>query len=236
MDVKSPLYIQIADLLRDKIEKGIFTVGETIPSERELTETYGVNRMTVRKAVSLLVEEGLLIRKQGRGTFVNHPKINTTLDTIQGMGRFLNDMGIQSSTKLLYSGKRKARYKFSKMFHLNPEDSVFQVIRLRLGDGEPFVLEYIYTPYCLIDNIERYDFSTYSIFDIFTEQHKWVQSTEKVLSIIKIHNPQAALLNMMEDEFAFMMEERTYDQSENVVLYTKSYSSSKRFKFLTTML
>ena len=65
-----PLYYQLENVLREKITSGTFTGGERLPTEIELIEQYGVSRITVRQALSALAEEGLIDRKQGRGTFV----------------------------------------------------------------------------------------------------------------------------------------------------------------------
>ena len=91
---QQPLYRQIAELLREKIEKGEYQFGQFIPSERELSAKYGVNRLTLRKAIALLVNEGLLIPKPGKGTYVNRPKIDSAFDTIQSTTPFLLDMGL----------------------------------------------------------------------------------------------------------------------------------------------
>ena len=68
MDYRMPLYIQLQDIITKKIEEQVFLPGEKIPSERELAETYGVNRMTAKRAVNQLVEKGYLYRVQGSGT------------------------------------------------------------------------------------------------------------------------------------------------------------------------
>ena len=71
----TPLYIQIAEGLLDRIESGQVSPGDRLPSERELSQMLGVNRMTLRRALELLESQGLLIRRQGDGTYVAEPKI-----------------------------------------------------------------------------------------------------------------------------------------------------------------
>jgi GntR family transcriptional regulator len=69
----TPLYIQLAEILRGQIESGRLADGEPIPSETYLQQEHGVSRVTVRKAVALLRDEGLVYTIQARGTFVRHP-------------------------------------------------------------------------------------------------------------------------------------------------------------------
>ena len=70
MDYRMPIYIQLQDIIVKKIEEKKYLPGEAIPSERKMAEMYGVNRMTVKRAVSKLVEKGYLERKPGSGTYV----------------------------------------------------------------------------------------------------------------------------------------------------------------------
>ena len=112
--ISQPIYVQIADTIRRKVELGVYAYGSRLPTEREFSENFGVNRITVRKALKLLVDEGLLISSQGRGTFVSQPKISSGMDTIQGTSSFLTDMGFAPSSKMLHTLRRKAGYYFAK--------------------------------------------------------------------------------------------------------------------------
>lgn len=235
MTPQQPLYRQIADLLREKIEKEEYKFGQFIPPERELAAKYGVNRLTLRKAIALLVNEGLLIPKPGKGTYVNRPKIDSAFDTIQGTTPFLLDVGLTPSNRLIYSGKRKAGWKYSQIFQINKDDEIFQIFRVRLGDGEPYILEYTYLPYNLIPNIEQYDFSIYSLYDMYNKHGIQLAHETQTLEIIKICPPQSTLLNLSENEPVFMTTETMTDTLGQVVEYTISYSSGKKFIFSTVM-
>ena len=96
-----PMYVQIEDYLKNQILQGDFVIGVAIPSERELTDTFGVSRMTVRQSITNLVNEGLLYREKGRGTYVATPKIEQPLS---GLTSFTEDMlsrGMKPSNKLI---------------------------------------------------------------------------------------------------------------------------------------
>ena len=232
---QQPLYRQIAELLREKIEKGEYQFGQFIPSERELSAKYGVNRLTLRKAIALLVNEGLLIPKPGKGTYVNRPKIDSAFDTIQSTTPFLLDMGLTPSNRLIYSGRRKANWKYAQIFKISPDDDIFQIFRVRLGDGEPYILEYTYLPYSPIPDIEQYDFSIYSLYDIYNKHGIQLAHDTQTLEIVKICPPQSGLLNLPENDPVFMTTETIIDTRGKIVEYTKSYSSGKKFVFSTIM-
>ena len=80
-----PLYAQFEDLLRSAIMAGEWETNHAIPSENELSRTYGLSRMTVRSVITQLVKEGLLFRVQGKGTFVAAPKITTRSPAYMGI-------------------------------------------------------------------------------------------------------------------------------------------------------
>ena len=71
-----PLYYQLENIIKKRIEEGIYKVDEKIPSERTLSEELNISRMTISKAINNLVEEGILYRKRGQGTFVSKNKID----------------------------------------------------------------------------------------------------------------------------------------------------------------
>ncbi|MDP0489110.1 MAG: GntR family transcriptional regulator, partial [Fusobacterium sp. JB020] len=69
------MYYQLANLIRKEIEQGLYKEGDKIPSERDLKEKFKISRVTVNKAINLLIEDGFLTRKRGQGTFINSSKV-----------------------------------------------------------------------------------------------------------------------------------------------------------------
>ena len=109
-----PLHIQIEESILQKLESGEWAPGRLIPSENELSHIYGVSRTTVRNVITKLVQEGLLFRIPGKGTYVAEPKIVAHSLTYAGIREQLEQMGYEVSTRLisyavvkLLSGKAK---------------------------------------------------------------------------------------------------------------------------------
>ena len=94
LNYRTPIYLQLREIIRNRIEEGEYLPGTAIPSENKLAETYGINRLTVRNAVDALVNEGILRRVQGKGVFVVGDKYEENLDE---HGGFVNVMS--SGTK-----------------------------------------------------------------------------------------------------------------------------------------
>ena len=105
---KSPLYIQLREVIRSKIEEEEYLPGTAIPSENQLMETYGLNRVSVRSALAALEFEGLLKSVQGKGVFVAGPKAKRNMDTLGGFHNTMRQSGGNTATRILSKALRQA--------------------------------------------------------------------------------------------------------------------------------
>src|SRR5579875_2995284 len=96
-----PLYHQLKGILRDKIESGVWKPDELIDSEHQLMSQYNVSRNTVKRAIEDLVQEGLLRRVQGKGTFVSFPKIEHSLSGFYSFSKVMKSKGIEARDVIL---------------------------------------------------------------------------------------------------------------------------------------
>jgi len=100
-DSSEPLYIQLSDTIEYNINTGIYPPGSKIPSEQDLMEVYKVSRVTVRKATQYLTTKGLIVRKQGMGTFVNKPVISQSIDDLTCIFPSLLTKGVSPKLAIL---------------------------------------------------------------------------------------------------------------------------------------
>ncbi len=227
-----PVYMQLAEFLQERINSNVYGLGNRIPSERELTETLGISRLTVRKAINVLIERGLLVRVQGKGTFVTSPKLNSPLDDgLESMGKFIQEQGLLPSNKVLSCEVRKAGTKYARIFHISPKDNIFQLFRLRLGNGKPIVLEYTYIPCSIIPDIETYNFEYTSLYDLFKKHEIKTSYDYQELEIVNICNPQAKLLELEENTSVFMLHNTVISENKQILEHTKSYISGNTVTF-----
>ena len=146
-DASMPLYLQLAGLLRGRIERGEWKPGQKIPSENELNRLYGVSRMTARQVLAQLVNEDLLFRVQGKGTFVAHPKISTRSPAYMGIREQLEGMGYAVETKVLANEVVPADERVARALQIMPGEPVHEIRRVRLiADDEPISLHTSYVP------------------------------------------------------------------------------------------
>ncbi len=227
--------MQMADLIREKIEQGVYGFGEKIASERELSETYKINRMTTRKAVDLLVQEGLLKRVQGKGTFVSFPKLNKSLSSEQRLDAFLFGMGLKTSNRVLYAGTQAAGFYAGEAFGIDRNEPVYYVLSLCYGAGEPFALEEMRIPMSLVEHPEEFDFSIHDAETFLARQGVVLTHTEQRLEIIRIRDPWARLLNVDDGASIFMLEDKRADEAWQPRLLLRLYMVGDKFSFDATL-
>lgn len=139
-DSASPLYMQLMRKLRNDITSGVYPVHSRIPAEQELCETYQISRVTVRKALSELTREGLLERHQGKGTFVSIPRLRLDLRSINSFNDVCAAMDRVPSTQVVQAQLAPA-HPYDREIHLEEQDEVVEIVRVRQADGLPVMLE-----------------------------------------------------------------------------------------------
>jgi len=139
---QNPLYQQLMRRLKSDVVAGVYPAGGRIPSEQVLCDTYGVSRVTVRKAMLDLVQEGLLVRKQGKGTFVADARLQRDLQHITSFSDACAQTGRSASSRLVEVRRERALPEDVERLRVSENDEVIAVCRLRLCDGEPVMLEF----------------------------------------------------------------------------------------------
>ncbi|WP_018247652.1 GntR family transcriptional regulator [Orenia marismortui] len=158
-----PLYYQLENIIREKIERGEYKSGDKIPSERQFSEEINLSRMTIRKAISNLVQEGILERRRGQGTFVSEKKLDTFPGLI-GFNEHIEMKGMKPSSKVLEHKIFLATYEIAKRLGIEEGDRVILTARLRLADNEPIGYEKSYVPYHICPELLDIDLSKGSIY------------------------------------------------------------------------
>lgn len=145
----TPLYQQVMDDIKDNIESGRYREGEKIPSETELSQAYSVSRITIRRAVEELSEEGYLTKRQGKGTFVNRPKLARKIfqtSEVQSFTQTCREAGRVPGARLLGCETTDARPAEREFLGLPEGARLVHVKRLRTADGIPIMVENNFFP------------------------------------------------------------------------------------------
>ena len=135
-----PAYAQLAQILRQRISNETYTPGSRLPSEAALGRSFGVSTMTARQAVGVLVEEGLLRRVQGSGTFVRRLEISTSSFGLDALRNVLLDQE-KLEVRILKTAVERAGRPHQKALRLTAQDPVIVVERLIMHLGQPFTFQ-----------------------------------------------------------------------------------------------
>ncbi len=162
-----PLYFQLKTLILEELKNGNYKVGELIPTEKELSDTFQISRTTVRQAITELVQEGWLYRVKSKGTFVSQPKI--TQDFIKKVESFNDQIiraGMVPTTEVLKLEVIKASELIAANLDLKKSDSVIYLHRKRLANNEPIVTIETYLPYDSCSFILSHDLEKERLYSI----------------------------------------------------------------------
>lgn len=169
-----PLYTQLEELLRQKMESGGWLAHQAIPSEQELSTQFGLARMTVRHALSRLVQDGLLYRVPGKGTYVAEPKLVSPALGLSGLRDQLQQGGYETETRLLVAEERPADLIVARHLNLLPGQPVYVVQRLRLANQVPIASDTSFLPSHLFPGLPDYDLGSRSLYHVLQHEYRVV--------------------------------------------------------------
>ena len=183
----APLYLQIKVLLEKSLEGREWRPGEAIPSEIDLARRYGVSQGTVRKAIDALADDNLVVRRQGKGTFVaTHTEERSSLFRFLRIRR--NDGGdVAPASRLLDVKRAKAPQDIARLLALKPGDAVLVLRRVLEYSGEPVVLDEITLPASLFRGLTkaRYDAYGGSMYSFFESEFgvRMLKAQERIRAV-----------------------------------------------------
>jgi GntR family transcriptional regulator len=229
-----PLYIQIAEGICNRIEAGELLPGERLPSERKLSQMLGVNRMTLRRALEMLESQGLLLRRQGDGTYIAEPKIERQAGRRVPFSQGMRSRGYLPEARVISLEMLPAEAAVAKELGLSVSTPVYCLQRLRLINHEPVMLEALTIPAGRFAGFDSLDLSHRSIYDVFEDEYGIVVvRARQYLEPVVATAYQAELLGV-EPGFPMMLEQRLgFDQSGQAVEFGKDLYRGDRFRFVT---
>jgi GntR family transcriptional regulator, frlABCD operon transcriptional regulator len=227
-----PLYMQLKELLKEDIHRGKYLPGEQLPSESELCEIYQVSRITTRRAILDLVEEGVLKRQQGKGTFVTEKKINRELISFSGFSQFIEQMGKVPKNQILSSKVINASELIAKKLKIKEDGPVLQFHRLHFMDNSPMVIETGYYSLTRFPDLEKYigeNSSTYKTL----RSHYQIEPVNnlKKLNVKIATSDEADLLKISQGDPLFEMEEIVTCEKEIPIHYSISFLPANKVTF-----
>lgn len=234
MGIRKPLYYQVEEDLRKKIERGDFKPGDLLPSERELIEIYDVSRLTIRRAVDALVEQGLLVKKQGKGTFILRPRINHRVGSLYSSSEefLLNNYTVR--TRVLECKKIKPDKEICEKLQIKDCDNaeIFYLERIRYANNTPAAYIKCYLPYEYVNGIESFDFSVHYLYSTLEDHFKLeLYEAFEVIEASKVDEKSAKLLDLEVGTPVLLNQRTTYLVDGTIIEYEKVLYRSDIFKY-----
>ncbi len=229
-----PLYIQIADTLLGQIESGELPPGHRLPSERELSQTLGVSRMTVRQALQVLDSRGLLYRRAGQGTYVAGPKIERQAGKLVPFTFSMRRRGYLTEARLIALERMPAEAAIARELGVAVSAPVYFIRRVRLVNREPVLLERLTVPADLFPGLENHDLARRSLYEIMdTEYGDKVSKARQSLEPVVATEYEAELLGIQPGAPLMLERRLAFDEDDRAVEHARDLFRGDRFRFVT---
>ena len=225
-----PLYQQLHEVLRGNIMRGEWKPGDLIPAESELIEQYGVSRITVRQVFDMLVQEGLIYRQRGRGSFVAHPTVEQMLQRLVSYTDDMRQRGFAPSTRTLSAGLLPAPEDIAGQLLVQPGEELARIERLRLADGEPMSVEESYLIHRHVPGILEKDFVASPLREVIDRNYniRW-ERARQVIRAINASRVLAETLSVRPNAALLFIERVSYTQQGVPVEFLRVYRRGDRY-------
>ncbi|MGA9351754.1 MAG: GntR family transcriptional regulator [Anaerolineae bacterium] len=232
-DSPIPYYFQLEEILREAIEGGKWVPDQQIPSEPELCEMLGVSRTVVRQALNELVNEGLLYRRRGKGTFVTRSKIAESL--VQNLTGFYEDMvakGLVPITQVLEQKLIPASKKVAGMLNLREGDQVIKIDRLRSVGNEPILIVTTFIPHQICPGLLEEDLTNQSLYAVIEGRYNLeIARGRRTLEAISASEEEAKLLGIEEGDPLILLKSVSYLEDGGPIEYFEAKHRGDRSRF-----
>ena len=211
------------------------SVGDAIPSERQLTVELGVSRLTVRAALDELVREGYLQRRRGAGTFVAEPKVAKGM-TISSFSEDMRQRGLTPASRTLELEVVPAGARLGRILHVSPAEPVIAAKRLRLADGEPMAIELLHVRQSLVPGLTALDLEQESFYELLERRYGVIivggsQTVEPTVT----NDEESATLGVPLYSPALLFERVTRSPEGEVVEFTVSTYRGDRYRLVSEL-
>lgn len=212
------LYQQLMDVIIENIKNGTYKAGDKLPTETELEAIYNVSRITVRRAVKELCDKNILVKKQGKGTFVLDSSLRIRLNEIGGFHEAVEERNQTAFSELLSLEKKKASDEFSEYLNIPDTSDIIEVKRVMGHDDTVIFIDTCYLPCDRYPDIQKYLTGNFSVYKILkTIYHIKMVNSEKVIKVRKAKKDEAAYLHCEEGDPVFDIFKIVYDENDTPV-------------------
>ncbi|NRR32845.1 GntR family transcriptional regulator [Oxalobacteraceae bacterium] len=225
-----PLYMQLQRSLREAIEVRELRVADALPPERKLADALGLSRLTVRKAIDGLVDEGLLERRAGSGNFVRQPRIEKNFAKLSSFSEDMRARGRTPRSEWLNRSVGTVTPEESIRLRLSPGEPVYRFHRVRYADDTPMCVEYATVVASCLPSVEVVEASMYEALQ--QAGNRPVRALQR-LSALLLSAEQARLLLANERDAGLAVERLAFLRDGRAVEFCRSYFRGDAYDFVS---
>lgn len=230
------LYLQVRDTLVEQIESGKLSPGDTLPGERILADTFDVSRVTIRKCISNMVEEGYIIRHRGKGSVVASRKLNYRLGPLLGIVEEFSETNSILEIKVLNKCYQKITTDVRNHLELEDDSEIYSFSRLILKDKKPLVLNYSYVSHDIGKMIELLDLESDKVYQYLENCGYNVSYAEQVIIAGICNKKEAILLDYKVGQPIIIAKRSTFLENGLPILYEKSIYRGDEYQYSIKLL
>jgi GntR family transcriptional regulator len=231
-----PLYVQVEDVLAQRISSGALPVGAQLPSEEELIREFKVSRTTIRTTIQNLVRQGLVEIRRGRGTFVAAPRMVQELTGLTGFVEDMRLLGRTPAARVISRGIVPADHIVAEKLTITAGTPVVQIRRVRLSDGVPLSFDETYLPEHIGRKVMTDDLVTEPIFTLLEERYDTpLIEAEYELEAAAAEPAVAMALEIPVGSPIFLIDRTSYTAGHRPVDYERLHYRGDHIRFKTRL-
>lgn len=224
-----PQYRKLYEILRKHIVTGVYKEGDLLPSENELCASYSITRPTVRQALDTLVRDGLILKKQGKGSIVRKPPQNIGILSIAGTASAVGVRYLKTDILQKPVVKTWPEIFPFDLSELESESGCIYMERLRYVDDEPVFYDVNHLPNIYLPRITQRSFENKSLFEILRNQYQIeILGGEQQLKAVRPSVQLRQLLKLKPGQPVLYMERKLHTNKENFNIYSTIYFNSDK--------
>ena len=229
-DKSDNLYVQLMRNIQKCIRSGTLHEGEYLPSQRDIAQALNISRVTVRKAIEKLVDQGLLVNRQGAGTIVCQAPvmINKELSGLNSFSEEMRSRGFITTNHWVMKQLAFPNPEERRILDINAEQQVYRLTRVRLANGLPLAFEVATIPASMIANIHNIQ---ESLYDALTMQGNRPVKAKQRIKAINCEKYICHYLALADNDAVLYIERIGENKHQQVVEFTKSWYLSDRYEF-----
>jgi len=221
------MYFQLKEKIIEQIKSNVLRVGDRVYSETELCEMFNVSRITAKRVLNELVQEGYIERIPGKGSFVRSSPIDHVLSTFYSFTEEIKKLGMTPSSRIINFEKITPDAELKKQLNMK-SGKVYYLRRQRLADNEVIALDHSFIPYSILGNINAEELETHSLYEILTLKGYMPDRAIESFTASLLSDENAKLLEAEPESPTLKVYRKTYFKDQ-IIEYNYRYYKNNRY-------